>query len=229
VTNEPPAGCYYYDRFCDRQFSNLDDYTNHLDSQITRNDQIVNQDSDDTLRTLGFVDGYWVSSDDASPGRLGRKRMGRRPRFRGRTRSAITAPNARLGCSHTAGDSAVQIDLQIAIPPLPLCPGLRLRRTPGPARGWLASDTPEEIIRTSDDSDQSTTDRGKPATVRRGNFGSRVYLGTFFGRPPVNDGAAARGALPIANQLLMTYQYGATREERFLIVRALAGLAALAV
>ena len=33
VTNDPPAGCYYYDRFCDRQFSNLDDYTEHVESQ----------------------------------------------------------------------------------------------------------------------------------------------------------------------------------------------------
>jgi hypothetical protein len=60
VTNEPPAGCYYYDRFCDLRFSNLDDYTDHLQSQDHANTiEIVQEDSGDTLRTLEFVDGYW--------------------------------------------------------------------------------------------------------------------------------------------------------------------------
>ena len=60
VTNEPPAGCYYYDRFCDRQFSNLDDYTDHLESQDhPKTIEIVQKDSGDGLRTLEFVDGYW--------------------------------------------------------------------------------------------------------------------------------------------------------------------------
>ncbi len=60
VTNEPPAGCYYYDRFCDRQFSNLDDYTDHIESQNHENTiEIVQRDSGDRLRTLEFVDGLW--------------------------------------------------------------------------------------------------------------------------------------------------------------------------
>ena len=60
VTNEPPAGCYYYDRFCDRQFSNLDEYTDHLENQDhAKSIEIVQKDSGDELRTLEFVDGYW--------------------------------------------------------------------------------------------------------------------------------------------------------------------------
>jgi hypothetical protein len=60
VTNEPPAGCYYYDRFCDRQFSNLDDYTEHVESQDhPKTIEIIQNDSGDTLRTLEFVGGYW--------------------------------------------------------------------------------------------------------------------------------------------------------------------------
>jgi hypothetical protein len=60
VTNEPPDGCYYYDSFCGKRFSTLDDYTEHL--QGHHHDQaimIIERDSGDTLRTLEFVDGYW--------------------------------------------------------------------------------------------------------------------------------------------------------------------------
>ena len=60
VTNNPPAGCYYYDRFCDRQFSNLDDYTGHVESQDhPKTIEIIRKDSGDRLRTLEFVGGYW--------------------------------------------------------------------------------------------------------------------------------------------------------------------------
>jgi hypothetical protein len=60
VTNEPPANCYYYDRFCDLQFSNLDDYTDHVENQDhPRTIEIVDKDSGDTIRTLEFVGGYW--------------------------------------------------------------------------------------------------------------------------------------------------------------------------
>jgi hypothetical protein len=60
VTNEPPAGCYYYDRFCDRQFANLDEYTDHLDDQDhPQTIEIVREDSGDAIRTLEFVGGYW--------------------------------------------------------------------------------------------------------------------------------------------------------------------------
>jgi hypothetical protein len=64
VTNEPPAGCYYYDRFCDRRFSDLDDYTDHLESQNhLKTIEIVQDDSGDALRTLELVDGYWRVRD----------------------------------------------------------------------------------------------------------------------------------------------------------------------
>lgn len=60
VANEPPAGCYYYDPFCDEQFSNLDDYTEHVESHDhAKTIQIIQRDSGNTLRTLEFVGGYW--------------------------------------------------------------------------------------------------------------------------------------------------------------------------
>jgi hypothetical protein len=60
VANEPPAGCYYHDRFCDRQFSDLDEYTEHVESQDhPKTIEIVRQDSGARLRTLEFVGGYW--------------------------------------------------------------------------------------------------------------------------------------------------------------------------
>src|SRR4029078_6050845 len=60
VTNDPPAGCYYYDRFCDREFSNLDDYTDHLDqTDHAKTVEIVQRNSGDAIRTLEFVGGYW--------------------------------------------------------------------------------------------------------------------------------------------------------------------------
>ena len=60
VTNNPPAGCYYYDRFCDRKFSNLDDYTEHVERQShPKTIEIIRKDSGDRLRTLEFVGGYW--------------------------------------------------------------------------------------------------------------------------------------------------------------------------
>jgi len=60
VTNEPPAGCYYYDPFCEQQFSNLDDYTAHLDSHDHgQTVEIIERDSRRTLHTLEFVNGEW--------------------------------------------------------------------------------------------------------------------------------------------------------------------------
>jgi hypothetical protein len=63
VENEPPAGCFYYDRTCDREFKNLDDYTDHLyeidDTDHPSEIEIVNRDSDKTIRTLEYVD-YWT-------------------------------------------------------------------------------------------------------------------------------------------------------------------------
>ena len=61
VTNYPPTGCYYYDRFCDQRFVTLDDYTDHLQGQnhpatieIIRDD-----DGGDLLHKLEFADGVW--------------------------------------------------------------------------------------------------------------------------------------------------------------------------
>jgi hypothetical protein len=60
VTNDPPAGCTYYDRFCDRQFSNLDEYTEHVESQNhPKTIEIVRGDSGGRLRVLEFRGGYW--------------------------------------------------------------------------------------------------------------------------------------------------------------------------
>ena len=60
VSNEPPAGCYYYDRFCDRQFATLDEYTDHVEHQDhARTIEVVQRSSGDRLRTLEFVGGYW--------------------------------------------------------------------------------------------------------------------------------------------------------------------------
>lgn len=60
VENEPPAGTYYRDRFCNRTFSTLDDYTEHLESKHhSQTIDIIERDSGERLRTLEFVDGYW--------------------------------------------------------------------------------------------------------------------------------------------------------------------------
>ncbi len=60
VENEPPAGAYYRDRFCNRTFSTLDDYTEHLDNEHhSQTIDIIERDSGKRLRTLEFVDGYW--------------------------------------------------------------------------------------------------------------------------------------------------------------------------
>jgi hypothetical protein len=62
VENEPPAGCYYYDRHCGREFANLDEYTDHIDAEGEDHPntiQVVRKDSDRTIRTLEFVGGYW--------------------------------------------------------------------------------------------------------------------------------------------------------------------------
>src|SRR5205085_2893953 len=60
VTNEPPAGSKYYDSFCNRQWSNLDDYTEHLQHEHhAQTIEVVDRRSGNALRTLEFVDGYW--------------------------------------------------------------------------------------------------------------------------------------------------------------------------
>jgi hypothetical protein len=60
VENLPPAGCYYYDPFCEREFSDLDSYTDHIDqTDHAKTIEIINRDSGDRLRTLEFVGGYW--------------------------------------------------------------------------------------------------------------------------------------------------------------------------
>lgn len=60
VQNEPPAGCYYYDPFCEREFHDLDGYTDHIDNEDhAKTIQIIDRDSGEQVRTLEFVDGYW--------------------------------------------------------------------------------------------------------------------------------------------------------------------------
>jgi hypothetical protein len=60
VTNEPPTGCYYYDPFCQQQFTNLDDYTDHLASHDhAKTIDIFVTSSGEKLRTLEFAGGYW--------------------------------------------------------------------------------------------------------------------------------------------------------------------------
>ena len=60
VENEPPAGCYYYDPFCEQRFSTLDEYTDHIDGQDhPKTIEIVRQGTGDRVRTLEFVGGYW--------------------------------------------------------------------------------------------------------------------------------------------------------------------------
>lgn len=61
VNNLPPAGCYYYDPFCDAEFPDLDSYTEHLDHEghgVTI--EVRDLDSGGWVRTLEFVGGYWV-------------------------------------------------------------------------------------------------------------------------------------------------------------------------
>lgn len=61
VENLPPAGCYYYDPYCEREFSDLDSYTDHIDSEgHAQTIEIRYRDSGDYVRTLEFSAGYWV-------------------------------------------------------------------------------------------------------------------------------------------------------------------------
>ncbi len=61
VDNLPPAGCYYYDPYCDREFADLDSYTDHVDGQShSPLVEIRDLDTGDCVRTLEFAGGYWV-------------------------------------------------------------------------------------------------------------------------------------------------------------------------
>ncbi|MFN8588998.1 MAG: hypothetical protein U0704_14500 [Candidatus Eisenbacteria bacterium] len=60
VENDPPAGCYYWDPYCDRGWDTLDEYTEHLDGADHGNTvEIVDESSGEWVRTLVFVEGYW--------------------------------------------------------------------------------------------------------------------------------------------------------------------------
>ncbi len=60
VDNYPPAGCYYYDPYCQRAFVSLDEYTDHLDgADHDELVEILDQDTDEYVRTLELVGGYW--------------------------------------------------------------------------------------------------------------------------------------------------------------------------
>jgi hypothetical protein len=59
VTNDPPPGTYYYDRFCKRKFKNLDDCTDHLQGQShPATIEIMEKDGTGML-SLEFVGGVW--------------------------------------------------------------------------------------------------------------------------------------------------------------------------
>lgn len=60
VENEPPAGCYYWDPYCEREWNTLDEYTEHLDGADHGDTiEILDESSGEWVRTLVFVDGYW--------------------------------------------------------------------------------------------------------------------------------------------------------------------------
>ncbi len=60
VTNQPPAGCHYYDPYCGRRFDDLDDYTEHLDSHHhARTLSIVDDETGRTVHRIEFVNGEW--------------------------------------------------------------------------------------------------------------------------------------------------------------------------
>jgi hypothetical protein len=61
VDNLPPDGCYYYDPFCDREYPDLDTYTEHVDHEGHAGTiEIRYLDSGDYVRTLEFVGGFWI-------------------------------------------------------------------------------------------------------------------------------------------------------------------------
>lgn len=60
VENEPPPGCYYYDPFCEREWANLDEYTEHLDGEgHALTIEIIERDSGHRVRTLEFSGELW--------------------------------------------------------------------------------------------------------------------------------------------------------------------------
>jgi hypothetical protein len=60
VDNYPPAGCDYYDPYCQRTFESLDEYTEHLDgADHDEFVEILDSDSGEYVRTLELVGGYW--------------------------------------------------------------------------------------------------------------------------------------------------------------------------
>lgn len=60
VENLPPAGSYYYDPYCYREFRDLDTYTAHLDREHHARDlQVIERSSGRVLRTLEFDGDVW--------------------------------------------------------------------------------------------------------------------------------------------------------------------------
>lgn len=60
VDNEPPVGCYYWDPYCEREWTTLDEYTEHLDgADHGETLDILDSSSGDWVRTLEFEGGYW--------------------------------------------------------------------------------------------------------------------------------------------------------------------------
>ncbi len=60
VDNEPPAGCYYWDPYCERDWVTLDEYTEHLDGADHGGTiDVLDESTGRWVRTLVFDDGYW--------------------------------------------------------------------------------------------------------------------------------------------------------------------------
>ncbi len=60
VTNAPPDGYFYYDKYCDQRFKDLDDYTDHLRSHDhAPTVEILQNEDGSRLHTLEFDGSVW--------------------------------------------------------------------------------------------------------------------------------------------------------------------------
>jgi hypothetical protein len=78
ITDAPPAGCYYYDPYCERRFSSLDAYLDHLDS--SDHDaiiEVIDRRSGDRIHTYEYSHRDWRVRDDARDDRQDRDRQDR--------------------------------------------------------------------------------------------------------------------------------------------------------
>ncbi len=64
ITNEAPPGYYYYDPYCDRRFSTLDRYLDHLqDYDHDPIIEVIDKDTGTRARTYEYVKGDWTVRD----------------------------------------------------------------------------------------------------------------------------------------------------------------------